>query len=133
AVGSAAIGAASDFDDDYAQPRPPASAPPPSSGGLAKAFGWDRRPKAGSGRNPRPEAQPSWEKPRRYEAYPTLKTRVGFGAPSRLLLYAAALLVAAVVLFFVPPILLRSGGGGGPAPRGAPHPSALPSVAPPRP
>jgi nucleoid-associated protein YgaU len=126
AAAGIAAGAASDFDDDYSAPRPPASAPPPSSGGLARALGWDRRPKAGSGRA-RPEAQPSWERPRRYEAYPTLKTRVGFGAPSRLLLYAAALLVAAVVLFVVPPLLLRSGGAGNAGASGSSDPSALAS------
>jgi LysM repeat protein len=87
-----------------------------SSGGLAKLIGWDRRPKAGSGRTPRPPNNPAWERPRRYEAYPTLKTRVGLPMPSKVLLAFGALLVAAAILFFVPPMFLKSGGGAGSSP-----------------
>jgi nucleoid-associated protein YgaU len=88
-----------------------------SSGGLARILGWDRRPRAGSARQTRgqPPKDPSWERPRRYEAYPTLKTRVGMPIPSRLWLAAGAVLVAAAILFFVPPLFLKpSGGTGGP-------------------
>ncbi len=55
---------------------------------------------------------PAWEHPRRYEAYPTLRTRVGlpsFGGVSRLGLAAAAVVLAAVALFFVGPMLLGIG------------------------
>ena len=97
-----------------------------SSGGLARILGWDRRPRAGSSRQTKqPLKEPSWERPRRYEAYPTLKTRVGMPMPSRLWLAAGAVLVAAAILFFVPPLLLRQGGGtGGPGATGTPATSA---------
>jgi hypothetical protein len=112
AMGTAAGGPgpfAGDEDEaDWQQPQR-------SSGGLSRVLGWDRRPRAGSGRpqQPRSDREPAWERPRRYEAYPTLKTRVGMGSPSRLWLYAGALVVAALVLFFVPPLFLRQGGGTG--------------------
>lgn len=84
------------------------------SGGLARILGWDRRPKAGSARPGRqPQKEPAWERPRRYEAYPTLKTRVGLPVPSRIWLAAGAVLVAAAVLFFVPPMFLKQSGGTG--------------------
>jgi hypothetical protein len=95
---------------------PVADPPSRSTGGLARILGWDRRPKAGSARPTRqPPKEPSWERPRRYEAYPTLKTRVGVPMPSRLWLAAGAVLVAALILFFVPPMFLNQRGGtGGP-------------------
>jgi LysM repeat protein len=93
--------------------------------GLARILGWDRRPRAGSGRQQKPERDPAWERPRRYEAYPSLKTRVGVGSPSRLVIYAIGLFVAAAILFFVPPMLLRQGGGtAGPGATESPDPSA---------
>ncbi len=56
---------------------------------------------------------PAWERPRRYEAYPSLKTRVGLpamrGIP-RLGVAIIALVAAAAVLFFVGPMLLGIGG-----------------------
>jgi len=56
---------------------------------------------------------PAWEQPHhRYEAYPTLKTRVGLpalGGIGRVGLGALALLVAALALFFVGPMLLGIG------------------------
>jgi hypothetical protein len=56
---------------------------------------------------------PDWERPRRYEAYPTLKTRVGMPNLSRLGLMAGAIVIAAVALFFLPALLGLGGGGGG--------------------
>ncbi len=62
---------------------------------------------------------PAWERPRRYEAYPSLRTRVGLpglGAPPRIAVAAIAVVLAAIVLFFVGPMLLGIGGnqpGGG--------------------
>ena len=45
---------------------------------------------------------PDWERPRRYEAYPTIKTRMGVPAIPRLAGMAAAVAMAAVALFFLP-------------------------------
>ncbi|MCJ7711246.1 MAG: LysM peptidoglycan-binding domain-containing protein [Chloroflexi bacterium] len=84
---------------------------------------------------------PAWEKPQRYEAYPSLRTRVGLpsfgGGISRLGVAVLALVFAAVGLFFVGPMLLGIGndGGGGAAatPRAtvaAATPSAAPTLAP---
>jgi LysM repeat protein len=52
-------------------------------------------------------AAPRWERPRRREAYPTLKTRMGLSrvAVPPVLLGIAAVVVAAVALFFLPALL----------------------------
>src|SRR5262245_13410158 len=73
---------------------------------------------------------PDWEQPRRYEAYPTIKTRVGVPQVPRLVLAVIALVIAAVALFFFVPGLLNIGGpsSGGVTP--TPSPSAAASVAP---
>ena len=78
---------------------------------------------------------PSWEEPRRYEAYPTIKARAAIPGLPRLGVMAAALGIAALALFFLPSILDLVGGigiGGGPgAVNESPAPSAaLESVAP---
>jgi LysM repeat protein len=79
-------------------------------------------------------AAPSWERPRRREAYPSLKTRAGFrpggrGVP-RVAMWAAILGIAVVVVFAAP-FLFRGLGG---SPDGSPSPSptalASPTVAP---
>jgi LysM repeat protein len=101
------------------------------SGGFA--LGGDRRPKVGDTRRtpPRDAAGPSWERPRRYEAYPTLKTRMGLPAIPRVGVMAAALALAAIALFFLPQILgLGSDDGNGPGPgaSGSPGVSSQPSA-----
>lgn len=53
---------------------------------------------------------PTWEKPRRFEAYPTLRTRTGLSRVSPLLLAGALIVVVAVALFFLPSFLLGLGG-----------------------
>ena len=68
---------------------------------------------------------PDWERPRRYEAYPTIKTGMNFPNLSRVAVMAAAVGVAAVALFFLPAIL-GIGGGGGPA--GSVRASVAPSA-----
>jgi len=73
----------------------------------------------------RDAAGPAWERPRRFEAYPTLKTRVGLPSVPRIALAALALLVAAGILFALP-FLLRLGGTGGAA--ASPTPTVAPSV-----
>lgn len=88
--------------------------------------GFDRRPKAGG--RPRREkygvAAPSWERPRRFEAYPTIKTRIGLPSIPRLGLAVVALAVAAAALFVIPPILLDVGEGPGAIASASPSPSA---------
>jgi len=59
---------------------------------------------------------PSWEKPRRSEAYPTLRTRAGLGGVSPLLGAGVVIVLAAAALFFIPPMLLGLGGGSGASP-----------------
>lgn len=69
-----------------------------------------------------PSEVPPWERPRRSEAYPRLRTRMGLPSVPPLLLAAAAVLAAAVALFFLPPMLLDLG-------RAAPSPSPSPPLA----
>jgi LysM repeat protein len=55
---------------------------------------------------------PAWERPRRFEAYPSLRTRVGlpsFGRVPGLALAAIAIVIAAAFLFFVSPMILGLG------------------------
>lgn len=76
---------------------------------------------------------PSWEQPRRFEAYPTLKTRVGLPSlpGSSVLVGFIALALAAAALFFLPAFL---GVGGDDEPDVTPTPAAVASVtAPPEP
>jgi nucleoid-associated protein YgaU len=88
---------------------------------------------------------PAWEQPRRYEAYPSLRTRVGLpamGGIGRVGLGALALLVAALALFFVGPMLLGIGSDQTGNPGGAatttplaeetatPEPTAVPAPTP---
>ncbi len=83
---------------------------------------------------------PAWERPRRYEAYPSLRTRVGLpsiGVPPRLVVAAGAILLAAVGLFFIGPMLLGIGSNapGGAGATGTPpaeevSPSARPTPKP---
>lgn len=67
---------------------------------------------------------PAWEKARRYEAYPTIKTRTGMPDVPRIALFAGALGIAALVLFFLPALL-----GMGGKPSGSAGPSASASLA----
>jgi hypothetical protein len=93
--------------------------------------GLDRRPRVGESRRrrePDPEA-PSWERPRRYEAYPTLRTRVGLPNLPRIGVALVAVLAAAAALFFLPPLFLGLGDDGqGPGAGASSVPSAAPSA-----
>jgi hypothetical protein len=64
---------------------------------------------------------PDWERPRRYEAYPSIRTRVGLPSVPRLAVTAAAVAIAALALFFLPGILNL---GGSETPAGSARPSA---------
>jgi LysM repeat protein len=84
---------------------------------------------AGGGRTRRersvdPDA-PAWERPRRFEAYPTIRTRALLPAIPRPLAIALVVLVAGVGLFFAP-ALLRGFLGGGTTP--SPSPTATAAV-----
>ena len=112
----------------WVEPLDDAEEPEYEAPGLATLLGLDRRPRVGATRPARqPErrpAEPAWERPRRYEAYPSLRTRVGMPVPSRLFLSAGALVIAALALFFIPPLFIQKGGG-----TVAPEGSASSSVA----
>lgn len=100
---------------------------PERAGGLGGFLGRDKRPRVGDSRRGRPvppDAAPVWERPRRYEAYPTIKTRVGMPSVSRVALMALALLLAAVGLFLLPGLL----GVGGPTGPVGGRPSTAPST-----
>jgi len=71
---------------------------------------------------------PDWEQPRRYEAYPRIRTRVGLPNVPRLGVMAGAIAIAAIALFLLPFIL---GFGNSPGPAASLAPSvgaASPSV-----
>jgi LysM repeat protein len=79
----------------------------------------DARPMAGQPRQarrqpppPRDEVGPSWERPRRFEAYPTLKTRVGMPAVPRIAVGLLALVVAAVLVFMIPALFFSKAAPG---------------------
>lgn len=114
--------------DEAATDRGAAVRPPPPRGQPVSSTRSDR------GREParvppREHVQgPSWERARRNEAYPTIRTRAGLdglpGVPRAVLLFGA-LIIAAVALFFLPAFL----GIGGPETPGAASSSPSASIA----
>ncbi len=132
-----AAGAASTApDDDLAdlvQGRP-TSAPParPPSDGYPPSARRGGRPAVSSTRpTGDPIPGPSWERMRRYEAYPTIRSRASLPGLPRLAVLAGAIGIAALSLFMLPALLGVGGGGGAasPSPSGG-RPSAAASVAP---
>jgi hypothetical protein len=90
-----------------------------------------RRPRAYDQHLGGPSSGPDWERPRRYEAYPTIKTRVGMPAIPRIVVLAIMILVVLPLAFFFLPAILGLGGKSGPvAPSASPSPSPSESVAP---
>jgi hypothetical protein len=83
-----------------------------------------RRPRAYNQHLGGPSSGPDWERPRRYEAYPTIRTRVGLPQIPRLAVMAAALGIAAIALFFLPALL---GLGSPDVADATPSPTAAPS------
>jgi hypothetical protein len=67
---------------------------------------------------------PSWEHSRRFEAYPTIRSRAGMPAIPRLVVLAGALVIAAVALFYLP-ALLGVGGGDPDTPTASPSSSEV--------
>ncbi len=112
-------GAASTAPDDelagLVQPKP-GSVPPSRPAPDAYVPPAPQGHPAVSSTRPTGEAVPgpAWERMRRYEAYPTIKTRAGLpGLPGpRLAIVAAAVAVAALALFMLPALLGIGGGGG---------------------
>jgi len=94
-----------------------------------------RRPRAYDQHLGGPSSGPDWERPRRYEAYPTIKTRVGMPAIPRIAVLAALIALAALAFFFLPAILGlgNKSGPSGASPSGsvAPSVSIEPTTAPP--
>ena len=52
---------------------------------------------------------PAWERPRRFEAYPSIRSRVAFPSVPRVALGAIALVVAALLLLLLPGFFLSKG------------------------
>jgi hypothetical protein len=69
-------------------------------------------------------AGPDWERPRRHDAYPTIKTRVGMPNVPRIAILAAVVVVLAIALYFLPAVLGVGSGKGTPA-SGSPRPSGV--------
>jgi LysM repeat protein len=104
-VGAAGLGGA-----EMARPAP-LSRPP--SGAYPTTTASGRRPTVSSTRSRTQQHDgPSWESAKRYEAYPTIKTRAGLPGIPRIAIWAGALGVAALALFFLPAMLGIGGGGG---------------------
>jgi LysM repeat protein len=59
---------------------------------------------------------PAWERARRYEAYPTIKTRTAMPGLPRVAVLAVALAIGALGVFLLPTLVGIGGGGGGPTP-----------------
>ncbi len=95
------------------------------------------------GRRPRAYAQhlggpdgPDWERPRRFEAYPTIKTRAGMPAIPRTLALFGLVIVIAIALLLLPSLLnlgggtASPGGSAGASQRSAPSVSRAPTAVP---
>jgi len=125
-----------DADDEHGAEPPRGRARREPSGGAL--FG-DRRPRVGQTRPRKPAndlSGPAWERPRRYEAYPTLRRRLGMPRVPPTAIAAVALVLAAVAFFFLPQFLgigSRDGDGAGTVPTASPSASAsagLPTATP---
>jgi nucleoid-associated protein YgaU len=142
-----ARGLAGSAADLLAGGSPPRSAPPPrlppasdvplhptdepefEERDLPRAAVPSRRPRAYDQHLGGPSTAPDWERPRRYEAYPTIKTRMALPSVPRLAGMAAALALAAVALFFLP-AFLGLGANEAPSASASPSPSPSRSIAP---
>jgi LysM repeat protein len=92
----------------------------------------DHRPKVGDTRPRRRTGEPAappWERQHhRYDAYPTLKTRIGLPALPRVGVLAVAVLLAAAGLFMLPTLLGIGNPSGTSAPSGSPGRTAAASA-----
>jgi hypothetical protein len=103
--------------EEHDPPRPAVPAVPP------------RRPRAYDQHLGGPSGGPNWERPRRQEAYPTIRTRMSLPSIPPLAGMAAAVALAALALFLLPG-LLRPGTDGEPGASPTPSPSPSRSIAP---
>lgn len=120
-------------EGDYEEPEDWAAPPVPPTRAVGRSVGRSAPPlsrRDQARRRSEEEAAelfgPAWERPHRYEAYPSLRTRIGLGnlpSLSGMGVGLAALVLAGVVLFFVGPMLLGIGGKA-PGPAGAASPAA---------
>jgi LysM repeat protein len=104
-------------DDSLDVPVQPVAVGTASAGRRASQV--SRRPPSGV-----EPGRPAWERSRKNEAYPTLKTRMGMPAIPRVALALGALVIAAAVIFSLP-FLLNFGGPSTPT---TPPASAGPST-----
>ena len=93
-----------------------------------------RRPRAYAQHLGGPDG-PDWERPRRYEVYPAIKTRVGMPAIPRTLGLFGLVIVVAIALLLLPSILnlggtASPGASAGASQRSAASPSLAPTEAP---
>jgi len=89
-----------------------------------------RRPRAYDQHLGGPSSGPDWERPRRYEAYPTIKTRVGMPAIPRIVALAALVGLGALFFLFLPAFLGLGGKGEPVASSATESPSPSESLAP---
>jgi hypothetical protein len=128
-----------DADDEDAAYHPPRPSRPPPRGSVDRTR--DRGGRIDPGHRDRGDDRrehdgpelfgPAWERPRRYEAYPTLRSRVALPVPrlSRVLV-AVATLAIGVIVFFSLPGLLGVGSDTDPTQRPSVSPSASPTEPP---
>lgn len=103
-------------------PRAAVAAGAGATSGHARPVGQARPVSRGLRRPARIDTDaPAWETPRRFEAYPTLRTRVGLPRVPTIAVAAVAVLAAAVLLFVLPSIVA--------GPSATPTPTPRPSVA----
>jgi len=116
------------------RPEPPSRQPIDPAGPRSAAWQGQEPAESRDAHEPRSAAElfgPAWEQPRKFEAYPSLRTRVGipsFAGVPPAAVGAIALLVAAAILFFVAPMLL--GIGGKDASKASPSPVATVAITP---
>ncbi len=126
AAGAAAGAAASTGGAAGTRASAPEPLTRPPSGAYPTTTASGRRPTVSSTRSRAQQHDgPSWESAKRYEAYPTIKTRAGLPGIPRIAVWAGALGVAALALFFLPALLGVGGGGTG----ASPSPSRTAAVA----
>ncbi len=126
AAGAGAVAGAAAGDEAWSRPSAAAPLTRPPSGAYPTTTASGRRPTVSSTRSRTQQHDgPSWESAKRYEAYPTIKTRAGLPGIPRIAVWAGALGVAALALFFLPALLGVGGGGTG----ASPSPSTTAAVA----
>ena len=129
ATGASASGAASPAgaaaDEPLAPPARPGKRPAVSSTrAIDPARDRERERERAAAAERAHHEGPSWERSRRFEAYPTIKTRTGVPNLPRVGVLFVALLIGAGALFFLPQFLSVGGGRGGAAPTASVRPTA---------